>query len=45
MIKELIKILEDNKEIFNLVVFIGGFCLIGFIGLLIWLLGLYNVRF
>ena len=39
MIKELIKILEDNKEIFNLVVFIGGFLLIGFIGLLIWLLG------
>ena len=39
MIKELIKILEDNKEIFNLVVFIGGFCLIGFIGLLILLLG------
>ncbi len=39
MIKELIKILEDNKEIFNLVVFIGGFGLIGFIGLLIWMLG------
>ena len=39
MIKELIKILEDNKEIFNLVVFIGGFWFIGFIGLLIWLLG------
>ena len=39
MIKELIKILEDNKEIFNLVVFIGGFLLIGIVGLLIWLLG------
>ena len=39
MIKELIKILEDNKELFSLIVFIGGFGLIGFIGLLIWLLG------
>ena len=39
MIKEFIKILEDNKELFSLIVFIGGFLLIGFIGLLIWLLG------
>ena len=39
MIKEFIKILEDNKELFSLTVFIGGFLLIGFIGLLIWLLG------
>ena len=39
MIKEFIKILEDNKELSSLVVFIGGFGLIGFIGLLIWLLG------
>ena len=39
MIKEFIKILEDNKELFSLIVFIGGFGLIGFIGLLIWLLG------
>lgn len=39
MIKEFIKILEDNKELFCLVVFIVGFGLIGFIGLLIWLLG------
>lgn len=37
MIKEFIKILEDNKELFCLVVFIGGFLLIGFIGLLILL--------
>ena len=39
MIKEFIKMLEDNKELFSLIVFIGGFLLIGFIGLLIWLLG------
>ena len=39
MIKEFIKILEDNKELFSLTVFIGAFWLIGFIGLLIWLLG------
>ncbi len=39
MIKEFIKILEDNKELFSLTVFIGAFGLIGFIGLLIWLLG------
>lgn len=39
MIKEFIKILEDNKELFSLIVFIGGFVLIGFIGLLIWLFG------
>ena len=39
MIKEFIKILEDNKELFSLTVFIVGFGLIGFIGLLIWLLG------
>lgn len=37
--KRFIKELEENKELFSLVVFIGGFGLIGFIGLLIWLLG------
>ena len=37
--KRFIKELEENKELFSLVVFIGGFLLIGFIGLLIWLLG------
>ena len=39
MIKELIKLLENDEELFSLTVFIGGFGLIGFIGLLIWLLG------
>ena len=37
MIKELIKILENDDKLFSLVVFIGGFGLIGIIGLLIWL--------
>ena len=37
--KRFIKELEENKELFSLVVFIVGFGLIGFIGLLIWLLG------
>ena len=37
--KELIKILENNEELFSLVIFIGGFGLIGIIGLLIWLFG------
>ena len=35
--KRFIKELEENKELFSLVVFIGGFLLIGFIGLLILL--------
>ena len=34
-----IKEIENNKELFSLVRFIGAFGLIGFIGLLIWLLG------
>lgn len=34
-----IKEIENNKELCSLVVFIVGFGLIGFIGLLIWLLG------
>lgn len=37
MIKKLVKVLEDNKELFSLVVFIGGFWVIGIIGLLILL--------
>ena len=39
MMNKFIKEIEDNKELFSLIVFRGGFCLIGFIGLLIWLLG------
>ena len=34
-----IKEIENNKELFSLVIFIVGFGLIGFIGLLIWLFG------
>ena len=37
MMNKFIKEIENNKELFSLVVFIGGFLLIGFIGLLILL--------
>ena len=39
MMNKFIKEIENNKELFSLVIFIVGFGLIGFIGLLIWLLG------
>jgi len=39
MLKELIKLLEYDEELFSLTIFIGGFGLIGIIGLLIWLFG------
>lgn len=42
MIKELIKILENDDKLFSLVVFIGGFGLIGIIGLILWVI--QNVR-
>ena len=42
MMNKFIKEIENNKELFSLVIFIGGFGLIGFIGLLIWLLGWYK---
>ena len=42
MIKELIKILENDDKSFSLVVFIGGFGLIGIIGLILWVI--QNVR-
>ena len=43
MIKELIRIL-DNKELFSLVVFIGGFGLIGIIGLLMWVIWMADFK-
>ena len=39
MMNKFIKEIENNKELFSLVIFIAGFGFIGFIGLLIWLLG------
>lgn len=42
MIKELIKTLENDEELFSLVVFIGGFGLIVIIGLILWVI--QNVR-
>lgn len=36
--KRFIKELEENKELFSLVVFIGGFGLIGIVGVLILLM-------
>ena len=42
MLKELIKILEDNEELFSLVVFIGGFGLIGIMGLIMWVVSWIN---
>ena len=38
--KELIKLIEEDKELFSLIVFIGGFGLIGTIGLILWLVSL-----
>lgn len=35
--KELIKIITSNDELFSLFVFMGGFGLIGIIGLIAWL--------
>ena len=35
--KELIKLIEEDEELFSLVVVIGGFGLIGAIGLILWL--------
>ena len=42
MRKELIKLLEKDKELFSLTVFIGSFGLIGIIGLILWVV--QNVR-
>lgn len=38
--KELIKLIEEDEELFSLIVFIGGFGLIGVIGLILWLVSL-----
>lgn len=38
MIKELIKLLENDEELFSLTTFIGGFGLIGIIGLFMWVI-------
>ena len=38
--KELIKLIEEDEELFSLIVFIGGFGLIGALGLILWLVSL-----
>lgn len=42
--KELIKLIEEDEELFSLIVFIGGFGLIGAIGLILWLVSLIQLK-
>lgn len=43
MLKELIKILENDDELFSLVIFIGGFGLIGIMGLVLWVIQIVGI--